>query len=440
MYLNQAIQIEPENAVNHYKLYKIHLREKKYMEALSDITTATERDAEYRKEKAKILVQLGQCDRAVAEYELLPEKDPNDYMVAKECEQIIKEAEQAFIASDYQRAAVLFTQALSYVEVATDLMWQKAKALFENGDYYGVISDTGKLLKQYQQHIDAYHLRGMAFFRLGEHEQAILHFREGLKLDPEHKACKEGHKSVKNLEKKKKKGDDAFDSGDFDGAIEFWTKAIGIDPTHAAFNRPLQLKLVKAFSRKGDHKKAIELARSHVEETETLEGLYGLGEALTDAEKYDEALHTFRKAVELAPENSEQSQEAKRKVKEAEIALKQSKEKNYYKILGVSRSASQKEIKSAYRKLALKYHPDKAQDIDKEEAESMFQDIGEAYEVLSDAELRAKYDRGEPVFENQGGGQHHADPFQFFNQQFHQSGGGQRFHQGGGQRFHFRYG
>jgi DnaJ homolog subfamily C member 3 len=55
-------------------------------------------------------------------------------------------------------------------------------------------------------------------------------------------------------------------------------------------------------------------------------------------------------------------------------------------------------------------------------------DIGEAYEILSDDELRAKYDRGEAVFENQGGQQHHADPFRFFNQQFHQGGGHQRVH------------
>ena len=69
----------------------------------------------------------------------------------------------------------------------------------------------------------------------------------------------------------------------------------------------------------------------------------------------------------------------------------------------------------------------------------MFQDIGEAYEVLSNDEMKAKYDRGEPVFENQGGGGgggHHMDPRQFFHQQF----GNQGFGGGGGQRFHFKMG
>jgi DnaJ-class molecular chaperone len=75
----------------------------------------------------------------------------------------------------------------------------------------------------------------------------------------------------------------------------------------------------------------------------------------------------------------------------------------------------------------------------KEEAERKFQDISEANEVLSDPELKAKYDRGEPVFENQGGGGGGRGGFnqQFQQQFFQQRGGG-----GGGGRhhsFHFAF-
>merc|ERR1711982_100894 len=131
-----------------------------------------------------------------------------------------------------------------------------------------------------------------------------------------------------------------------------------------------------------------------------------------------------------------EEREAHEKLKQAEVALKQSKEKNYYKILGVSRNANKKEIKKAYRELALKWHGDKNKD-DPETAETKFQDISEAYELLSDEELKGKYDRGEPVFENQGGGHHH-NPFDFFQQHFHHAGGGHRGGGGGARHtFHF---
>lgn len=64
--------------------------------------------------------------------------------------------------------------------------------------------------------------------------------------------------------------------------------------------------------------------------------------------------------------------------------------KDYYKILGVKKEASQKEIKKAYRKLAIKYHPDKNQG--NKEFEEKFKEINEANEVLGDPEKRKKYD------------------------------------------------
>lgn len=65
--------------------------------------------------------------------------------------------------------------------------------------------------------------------------------------------------------------------------------------------------------------------------------------------------------------------------------------KDYYKTLGVDKKASQDEIKKAYRKLAVKYHPDK--NPDNKSAENKFKEISEAYEVLKDPETREKYDR-----------------------------------------------
>ena len=66
--------------------------------------------------------------------------------------------------------------------------------------------------------------------------------------------------------------------------------------------------------------------------------------------------------------------------------------KDYYKVLGIQRSASSDEIKKAYRKLALKWHPDKNPD-NQEEAQSKFQEINAAFEILSDPEKKKTYDQ-----------------------------------------------
>ena len=64
--------------------------------------------------------------------------------------------------------------------------------------------------------------------------------------------------------------------------------------------------------------------------------------------------------------------------------------KDYYEVLGVSRDASQDEIKKAFKKLAIKYHPDKNQG--NKEAEEKFKEVNEAFQVLSDPEKRQRYD------------------------------------------------
>ena len=101
---------------------------------------------------------------------------------------------------------------------------------------------------------------------------------------------------------------------------------------------------------------------------------------------------------------------------------------DYYEVLGASRGASEDELKKAYRKKAVKYHPDK--NPGDAAAEAKFKEISEAYDVLKDSEKRAAYDRyGHAAFQQGGmgragggGGQH--DPFDIFREAFGGRGGG----------------
>lgn len=116
--------------------------------------------------------------------------------------------------------------------------------------------------------------------------------------------------------------------------------------------------------------------------------------------------------------------------------------RDYYEILGVSRSASESELKAAYRQLAIKYHPDKNQG--NKEAEEKFKELNEAYSVLSDSEKRKLYDQfGHAGVANAGGPGPGAGGFEgfdfgnlgdvfggIFEQAF---GGGSRRRSGGGQ-------
>ena len=309
-YYTQACEVEPENAANFYKLFRVHSRMRNFVSALKDITQACEVDgknAEYRLQKAKLLVNLGQCEEAVEEFNVMNHlrlDTTNDEVMknrddAHNCAHLLESATRAYSNGQWDVAISSFDKALSFMDHNYDYLFMKAKAEFNMGDYYGAVSDTAKILKAHSNHIEAYELRGMAYFRLGEHDTAVQHYREGLKLDPEHKGCKAAHKSVKNLLKKEKRGDDAANSGNHKNAIDYWWEAINLDSTHRAFARPTILKIIKAHSNLGQHKEATKIAQDHIDEEKTLEGLFALGDAQLDGEMFQQAVNTFREAVDF---------------------------------------------------------------------------------------------------------------------------------------------
>jgi len=150
-----------------------------------------------------------------------------------------------------------------------------------------------------------------------------------------------------------------------------------------------------------------------------------------EAENFEAAMHALNKAKEHHPG----AQQVNQLLQNAQLELKRSKTKDYYKVLGLTRDADEVQIKAAYRKMVKIHHPDKAHKlgITKEDAEKKMAAVNEAYEVLSDPELKMRFDRGDDPNDHEQQRQHpfHGSPFQ-----------GNPFagHSHGGQQFNFKFG
>uniref|UniRef100_A0A7S3R6N5 J domain-containing protein n=1 Tax=Dunaliella tertiolecta TaxID=3047 RepID=A0A7S3R6N5_DUNTE len=232
---------------------------------------------------------------------------------------------------------------------------------------------------------------------------------------------------VKTYDKTRTSAERALEAKEWEEAEATFIKGLSLDPEHRQGNAGLWHGLAKARSALGRHLLAAEaydavavLAEGDLER----EARAAQVRALLAAEDWQQAVNKARAAAQ----QYQSSREFRMLYAEAEKRLKMSKRKDYYKILGVEKSADEKEIKRAYRELAKKYHPDKVEPDQQEEAAKTFHEIAEAAEVLGNEEKRTRWENGEDLEDMGGGGGD--SPFTNF--------GG--FRSGGRQEFHFRWG
>jgi len=279
--------------------------------------------------------------------------------------------------------------------------------------------------------------RGKQFYVMGNTELALKHFREALKLDPEH-ACKKDYKQAKKLAKIMEKiegvlGKDVEGKGrqkqlereeQYEEALVLLTDALDLTPP-AVYRSSLYRDLCVCTTKTRRTADALKHCAKHEQHDQgSISAKVLWAEALLLNEKFEEAISEYKKVIEM----DEHSKEGREGLQQAERLYKRSKEIDYYKLLNVSRSASGREIKRAYHKLAVEYHPDKNPD-DREQAEIKFKAVAQAYEVLSDDDMRRKYDAGEDVTGNPGEGQ----------EGHGQGGGGGHWMHHGGQHVHVHF-
>lgn len=439
---SQLLSVEPSQ-INYFQRASLYTKKHHHPAALSDLNAAIKLDPKFLKGliyRAKVLKVTGACDKALEDVRQVLSQQPshkealNERPKIEQCVQLSNQAKSFFDAKQYDAARHFLTQAMDIAYQSNSLLLLRAKVAASMDDWQSVLVDTRKILHADKTDLETLLIRGKAYYMLGEYDNALNHWKEGLRSDPEHKALKAETKRLRLLLRRISNAESSLDSNpkesleELEMALEMMSS-----PEEEALRQPLLIKKSHALRGLKRYPEAISLLNPILEQDpEQIDALLARAEARLAAEEYEQAVHDFQHASNIDPHN----QEVHQRLHHAELSLKKSKQKDYYKELGVAKDATPRQIKKAYRKLAIKWHPDKHESsTEKEEATKKFHAIGEAYEVLSDPEMRAKYDRGE--LEQGGGGHHH--------HHHHHHGHGFPFGFGGGggggqQTFHFRFG
>ncbi|KAM3070270.1 hypothetical protein ACMFMG_010106 [Clarireedia jacksonii] len=291
------------------------------------------------------------------------------------------------------------------------------------------------ILRNNSQDPEALVLRGRALYSQGENEKAMQHFRQALNCDPDYKDAVKYLRLVKKVDTLKSEGNAEFKAGRYQNAIDKYSQALELDPSNKGTNSKLLQNRALCKSRLKDYAAAIADCDSALQLDPTyVKAKKTKATALGESGNWEEAVRELKQLQEQDPQDPSLAKEVRR----AELELKKSKRKDYYKILGVDKDADETQIKKAYRKAAIIHHPDKNRE--DEHAAERFKDIGEAYETLSDPQKRARYDSGVDLEDPMdgfgggmgGGGGMNIDPEILMQMFGAQMGGGMGGGRGGG--------
>ncbi|GLT76072.1 hypothetical protein SLA2020_477530 [Shorea laevis] len=422
--LVSALDGKAGNAADLFERVSQSVKVKHYSEVLNDLNAAIEADpslSEAYFHRASILRQLCRYEESEKNYKRFLELKPRNSVAEKELSQLhqaesaLETAFSLFDSGEYGKALEYIDKVvLVFSPACAKAKLLKVRLLLAAKDYIGGISETGYILKEDENNLEALLLRGRAYYYLADHDVAQRHYQKGLRLDPEHGELKRAYFGLKNLLKKTKSAEDNVNKGKLRLAVEDFKGALALDPNHLAHNVHLHLGLCKVLVKLGRGKDALSSCSEALNiDGELTEALVQRGEAKLLTEDWEGAVEDLKAAAQKSPQDTSIREALMR----AEKALKMSQRKDWYKILGVSKTASISEIKRAYKKLALQWHPDKNVD-NREEAEAKFREIAAAYEVLGDEEKRTRYDRGEDIEDMGMGGGGGFNPFGAGGQQF----------------------
>ncbi|KUJ10620.1 TPR-like protein [Mollisia scopiformis] len=454
-YYDIAISRDPENYLTYFKRGATYLSLGRTVQATQDFNKVLTIKPGFEGalvQRAKIHAKNGDWDAAKKDFTAHgnSEEDLAQLEEAKGAAHLAVAAEKS---GNWEECVSQSGVAIMVASKMLSLRKTRAHCRFERGEVQEGMSDLKHVL-QMQPGMTEPHMQisAITYYGLADLEHGMDQMRKCLHSDPDSKKCKKLYRREKTLDKQlaaikkhmeKKQyasavklllpaGEDVGLVQDVKDDVKEFREA-GTIPEHAPneLESSIVQMVCEAYHEMKNSKKAV----TWCDEALTLDehALYGLlnkAQRHMEAENFDAAIASLNGAKEHHPG----AQQVNQLLQNAHTELKRSKTKDYYKVLGLTRDADELQIKSAYRKMVKLHHPDKAhkQGITKEDAEKKMAQVNEAYEVLSDPELKHRYDQGDDPNNHEQQRQHpfHGSPFQ----------GGSPFGHGGGQQFSFKFG
>lgn len=410
------------------------------------------------KQRAKIHARNAEWVSAKEDYKHIGKKAEQELAELEEAEGAAYLALEADKNKEWEACVQQSTVAISVAGTSLPLRQLRARCRFERAEIQEGVNDLQHVLQMHPGDLEPHvQISSMLFYSLADTERGLSQVKKCLQSDPDFKSCRNLHKEEKRIIKSLESLNTLLGKGSYASAAKILvpnpseqeegllaevkgniaagrTAGMIHEKAGSALYTDLVEKTCECYVGLKNSKKADPYCKEALELNPTsLYGLLNQAQTQMDVENYDAAIGTLN----TAKENHGGNRIVQEKLQEAQVLLKRAKTKDYYKVLGVARDADEATIKKAYRKATKEFHPDKAmaKGIPKEEAEKKMASINEAYEVLSDPELRQRFDQGEDPNDphsRQGGNPFHGSPF----------GDGQQFvfRQGGGQQFQFKFG
>ncbi|EYC38785.1 hypothetical protein Y032_0695g1597 [Ancylostoma ceylanicum] len=397
-----AIELDPSNYLTLYRRATVYLAMGKSKQAIPDLDRVVELKGDFtaaRIQRGNVLLKQGEIDAAENDFHAVLAVEPSNSEVSGKLDliadlrQYAHQARSFFERDDHHSAEYYLNKALEHLVWDPSLYRLRAKCLESRGEIRKAIADMRTLTKLVADSTDDFLKISHLYYGIGDVEESLSQIRECLKLNPDHKECFPFYKKVKKLAKMRESLNDAKQREDWMACLEKGQQILKYESKVLAIQMDTFRQLCKCNMEAGHIAEAIQQCTEVLTSSDPndVDVLCDRAEAYLLDERYDEAIEDYQKAQQV----NEESRRAREGLEKAQKLKKQAGKRDYYKILGLKRNASKRDITKAYRKMAQKWHPDNFNDAaEKKKAEQKFIDIAAAKEVLSDDEKRAQFDQG----------------------------------------------